>query len=94
MGNHSYDHPYLTQLSDDAVRTEISKAGIVIESATGHDCRPLFRFPFGDSDARTIGIANSLGYGGIRWTVDTLGWKGTSGGESVDDIVARVVAGL
>ncbi len=94
VGNHSYDHPYLTQLSDDAVRTEISKAGTLIEEATGHDCRPLFRFPFGDSDARTIGIANSLGYGGIRWTVDTLGWKGTSGGESVDDVVARVLAGL
>ena len=94
VGNHTYDHPYLTQLSDDAVRTEISKAGTAIESATGHDCRPLFRFPFGDSNARVIGIANSLGYGGIRWTVDTLGWKGTSDGESVDDVVARVVAGL
>jgi peptidoglycan/xylan/chitin deacetylase (PgdA/CDA1 family) len=94
VGNHSYDHPYLTKLSDEDVRTEIARAGDVIEAATGHDTRPMFRFPFGDSDARTIDLANSLGYGGIRWTVDTLGWKGTSGGQSVDLIVDRVLAGL
>jgi peptidoglycan/xylan/chitin deacetylase (PgdA/CDA1 family) len=94
VGNHTYGHPYLTSLSDDAVRTEITQAGRLIRSATGHEDRPLFRFPYGDSDARTIGLANDLGYGGIRWTVDTIGWKGTSGGESVDRVVARVLEAL
>jgi peptidoglycan/xylan/chitin deacetylase (PgdA/CDA1 family) len=94
VGNHTYSHPYLTQLSSDQVRTEITRAGKLIRDATGHDDRPLFRFPYGDSDARTIGIANDLGYGGIRWTVDTVGWKGTSGGESVDRVVQRVLDSL
>jgi peptidoglycan-N-acetylglucosamine deacetylase len=31
-----------------------------------------------------------MGYGCFRWTVDTLGWKGTSAGTS-DDIVHRVL---
>jgi peptidoglycan/xylan/chitin deacetylase (PgdA/CDA1 family) len=54
----------------------------------------LFRFPYGDSDARTIGVANRLGYGGIRWTVDTLGWMGGASGQSTDTVVARVLTAL
>ena len=34
---------------------------------------------------------NSLGYGAINWTVDTRGWQGTSGGQSVDLVVRRVL---
>jgi peptidoglycan/xylan/chitin deacetylase (PgdA/CDA1 family) len=94
VGNHTYSHPYLTGLDDAGVRYEIAHGGELIRSATGRDTRPMFRFPYGDSDHRTIGIANTLGYGGVRWTVDTLGWKGTAGGESVDRIVARVLAAL
>jgi len=37
---------------------------------------------------------NSLSYGSVRWTVDTLGWQGTSGGQSVDTVVRRVLDNL
>jgi peptidoglycan/xylan/chitin deacetylase (PgdA/CDA1 family) len=94
VGNHTYSHPYLTTLADQEVRTEVTRAGKVIRDATGHDDRPLFRFPYGDSDPRTFGIVNDLGYGGIRWTVDTVGWKGTSSGENVDRVVQRVLDAL
>lgn len=30
----------------------------------------------------------------VRWTVDTLGWKGTSGGIGTQTVTARVLAGL
>ena len=94
VGNHSYSHPDLTTLSDTGVRDEITKAATAIRSATGRDTHPLFRFPFGASDQRTIGIVNSLGYGAFNWTVDTRGWQGTAGGQSVDAIVQRVLDGL
>ena len=94
VGNHTYDHPYLPQLPDAAVRKEIVAAGTMIASATGHDPRPLFRFPYGDGDARTIAIANQLGYSCIQWTVDTKGWRGISGGQTVDSVVSRVMANL
>ena len=89
VGNHTYSHPDLTTLSDDAVRTEVGRGHTAILTASGQDARPMFRFPFGARDARTIAIVNSLSYGGVRWTVDTLGWQGTSGGQSVDTIVRR-----
>jgi peptidoglycan/xylan/chitin deacetylase (PgdA/CDA1 family) len=37
---------------------------------------------------------NGHRYGSIRWTVDTLGWQGTSGGQSTKTVVARVLANL
>ena len=37
---------------------------------------------------------NDLGYVAVRWTVDTLGWKGASGGISTHTVTARVLGGL
>lgn len=91
VGNHTQDHPDLTTLDDAAVRAQIQQAETAIREATGRDPRPCFRFPFGARDARTIDLVNDAGYGGFRWTVDTLGWQGTSGGRSVDSVVARVL---
>ena len=94
IGNHTDTHPNLRGLSDSAIRQQLAAAQARILAATGHDPRPLFRFPYGASDRRTIGAVNQLGYGAIRWTVDTLGWKGTSGGQSTQTVIARVLAGL
>lgn len=94
VGNHTYSHPQLTTLDDAAVRLEIERGAAAIRSVTGAETRPLFRFPYGDRDARTIGLANALGYGGVRWTVDTLGWMGGGEGRSVASVTARVLGAL
>jgi peptidoglycan/xylan/chitin deacetylase (PgdA/CDA1 family) len=94
IGNHTYSHPHLPVLTDSQVREQITRTRDLIGAATAQDDRPLFRFPFGDRDARTIDLANSLSYGSIRWTVDTLGWQGTSGGQTVDTVVNRVLSTL
>lgn len=85
VGNHSMTHPAFTGLADAAIRDQLSAAEQAI-LAGGADPRPLFRFPLGDRDARTIATVNNYGYLTVRWTVDTLGWKGSSGG-----ITARIV---
>ncbi|WP_211217329.1 polysaccharide deacetylase family protein [Aestuariimicrobium kwangyangense] len=92
VGNHTYHHPDLTTLSDSRVRTEIRSAASRIRTVTGHDPQPLFRFPFGAVDAHRIIVVNDECYVPFRWTVDTLGWKGTSGGQSVDTVVSRVIS--
>ncbi|XTR51328.1 polysaccharide deacetylase family protein [Pseudarthrobacter sp. So.54] len=58
------------------------------------DPRPLFRFPLGDRDARTIATVNANGYLPVRWTVDTLGWKGSSGGITAQIVADRALARL
>jgi peptidoglycan/xylan/chitin deacetylase (PgdA/CDA1 family) len=92
IGNHTISHPHLTQLSDAAVRREILGGARQISSVTGKDPAPLFRFPFGDSDARTITLANQAGYVPVRWTVDTLGWQGTAGDVTASVVVSRVLS--
>jgi peptidoglycan/xylan/chitin deacetylase (PgdA/CDA1 family) len=94
VGNHSSTHPHLPPLSDGEVRAEVRDGASAIAATTGADPRPLFRFPYGDRDKRTIGLVNGLGYGSIRWTVDTLGWEGADAGISVGSIVKRVLDGL
>jgi len=93
VANHSMTHPGFTGLGDDGIRQQVRGAEQAILAA-GADPRPLFRFPYGERDARTIAAVNSLGYVAVRWTVDTLGWKGTSGGASVQAVADRVQAGL
>ncbi len=94
IGNHTYSHPYLTSLSDAQVRDEVTHAENVIRSTTGRDPHPLFRFPYGSTDARVLADVHALGYGGIRWTVDTLGWEGASRGQSTASVLQRVLASL
>jgi peptidoglycan/xylan/chitin deacetylase (PgdA/CDA1 family) len=92
VGNHSVSHPYFTKLSDAQVTAQVQGAQQAILRANGADSRPLFRFPYGDVDSRVLGDVNRLGYASVRWTVDSLGWKGTSGGQTVQSVVNRVLA--
>jgi len=75
-----------------AVQREIVGGAQQIMSITGKNPAPLFRFPYGDADARTIAIANRAGFVSVRWTVDTLGWEGTAGHISASVVVSRVLA--
>ena len=92
IGDHTISHPYLTRLGDAAVRQEILSGAQQIASVTGKNPAPLFRFPFGDADARTIALANRAGYVPVRWTVDTLGWEGTAGKISAPVVISRALA--
>lgn len=92
VGNHTLDHADLTSLSDRAVRWEVREAQSLILSATGQDPRRFFRFPYGARNAHAISLLNSLCYVPFRWTVDTLGWKGTSGGITARKVLDRVLA--
>ena len=94
IGDHTITHRYLTQLSEAAVRHEILGGARQITAVTGANPAPLFRFPYGNANARTIGIANRAGYVPVRWTVDTLGWEGTAGHISAAVVTARVLAAL
>lgn len=89
LGNHTMTHPRLSTLTAAEVRQQLQDAASAIEAAGGRDPRPWFRFPFGDRDQAAIDRVNALGYVCVGWSVDTLGWQGTSGGRTVDSVVAR-----
>ena len=94
VGDHSVTHPYFTELTDAEMRSQVLTAESQIRAVTGADPWPWFRFPFFDRNAHTIAVVNSLGYVPIGWTVDTLGYEGSSAGITVTTIVNRVLGAL
>ncbi len=94
LGDHSVNHPHFSQLTDAQMRAQVLDAAATIRRVTGADPAPWFRFPYGDRNLHTIAVVNAAGYIPIGWTVDTLGWEGTSGGITGDSILARVLGKL
>lgn len=91
VGNHSDSHPDFTQTTTAEIQRQLAAAEASIRAATGHAATPLFRFPYGARNAEDIRVVNDAGYVPFRWTVDTLGWKGTTGGQSAESVRARVL---
>jgi peptidoglycan/xylan/chitin deacetylase (PgdA/CDA1 family) len=79
VGNHTATHPHSLGLSDAELRNQLTTAEDQLLAAGAGDPHPLFRFPFGERDARTIATVNAAGYLPVRWTVDSLGWQGLKG---------------
>lgn len=94
IGDHSVSHPYFTQLTDAQMRDQVLSAQSQIKSVTGADPWPWFRFPYGDYNAHAISVVNGAGFVPVGWTVDTLGWKGTSGGITAQTVLNRVLGSL
>jgi peptidoglycan/xylan/chitin deacetylase (PgdA/CDA1 family) len=94
LGNHTATHPHLPALpSNAAIVNQLRLAESQIHAAGGTDPRPLFRFPHGDRNSHTIAVVNGAGYVAVRWTVDSLGWKGTTkGGITARIVIERVAA--
>ena len=92
VGNHSDTHPHFSQLTNEAIRLELARAEASIWPLTGKTTMPYFRFPYGDRTALDIQVVNGFGYVPFRWTVDTLGWKGTSGGITASIVCERVMS--
>jgi len=61
LGNHTYTHPHLPALKDEArIRAEIVRTQAEVKALTGQTPR-LFRPPYGEYDQRVIQIAGELG---------------------------------
>jgi peptidoglycan/xylan/chitin deacetylase (PgdA/CDA1 family) len=74
VGNHSWDHPYLTHLSAAQVRAQLGRTQEALEQISG--ARPLlFRPPYGYYHRRTLAVCQALGLSAILWNVDPVDWS-------------------
>jgi probable sporulation protein (polysaccharide deacetylase family) len=74
VGNHSYSHPDMKQLTAGRAREQMVKTNEIIEAATGEKC-VWFAPPSGSYRDETIKVADELGMMTVMWTVDTVDWK-------------------
>ena len=75
IANHSWSHPNLGKMSDDAVRSQLKRTDDELHDILG--TRPtLMRPPYGSITARQKRwIHDEFGYRIILWDVDPLDWK-------------------
>ncbi|MEU4689884.1 polysaccharide deacetylase family protein [Actinoplanes sp. NPDC023714] len=85
IGNHSWDHPFMTQLTPDEQASQISRTQDVIRRVTGV-VPDLFRPPYLDTDDALRAVQRQFGLTEINTDVDSRDWDDAS----VDDIVASV----
>lgn len=89
IGNHSYSHLHLTELSEKEIRKEISKT----EKLIGDTDRGIkvFRPPFGDHNSLVDQIVGELGYRLVLWNVDTFDWHPEHQHQWVKHTMARII---
>lgn len=79
IGNHSYSHPYFTQITAGEMTTELQKTETIIKNLTGKTTIPYFRPPYGDYNSAVLQAVGDAGYTKtIYWTIDTIDWSGVS----------------
>lgn len=72
VGNHTWDHPYLTDLTDAQVRAQLGDTRALLQRLSGQSV-PVFRPPGGFVDDHVVELA---GQSAILWSVDTRDWAG------------------
>ncbi|HEY1606701.1 MAG TPA: glycosyltransferase [Allosphingosinicella sp.] len=99
IGNHSYTHPNMAQISDRAVRLELNATERLVEAYTGRGMR-LFRAPFfGDAEPTTadelgpVLAAQQRGYLSVGLHVDTEDWQRPGVQAILQNGVSEVLAG-
>jgi peptidoglycan/xylan/chitin deacetylase (PgdA/CDA1 family) len=62
IGGHSVTHPFLTQVSDAQLQSELVDSKQVLEAIPGVGTVHNFAYPYGDYDARVISAEEAAGY--------------------------------
>jgi peptidoglycan-N-acetylglucosamine deacetylase len=89
IGNHSWSHPNLAKLSDEAVRSQLRRTDDLIVKIAGVKPK-LMRPPYGELTRRQrIWVNHDFNYKVILWDVDPLDWKRP--GPSI--VASRIIAG-
>jgi peptidoglycan/xylan/chitin deacetylase (PgdA/CDA1 family) len=77
IGNHSYTHPHMLNLSASAMSSELSRTQSAIQNGGGGTPK-LFRPPYGETNSTLQSAASALGLRTVTWDVDSQDWNGAS----------------
>ncbi|MGR6915069.1 polysaccharide deacetylase family protein [[Actinomadura] parvosata] len=74
IGNHSWSHPPLAELSHEALQKELKHTEDIVRRLTGVRMR-VMRPPYGSTDDEVAAETRREGLAQILWSVDTLDWR-------------------
>jgi peptidoglycan/xylan/chitin deacetylase (PgdA/CDA1 family) len=90
VGNHTWNHENLTQLSSSAIRDTLGRTNRRIRDA-GAATPTLVRPPYGATNSRVASVISDLGMSQVRWNIDPQDWRT---GRSAATIRTLVLDGL
>jgi peptidoglycan/xylan/chitin deacetylase (PgdA/CDA1 family) len=91
---HTWDHPYMTQLTPDHRAWELARTAQAIHNVLGPDyCLPYWRPPFGDYNADVLAQAHQMGLTTVMWNVVPLDWASPGVQVIVDRVLSRAHPG-
>ena len=85
IGNHTYTHPHLGEISDRSMKQEFLKTDRLLAQFPKKRAR-VARFPFGESTCHAERFAESLHYNIVGWQIDSCDWSYQEGLEKSDCI--------
>jgi peptidoglycan-N-acetylglucosamine deacetylase len=89
IGNHSYTHPNMKQLSPSEINDEIKRTDDVIEAVTGMKTK-WFAPPSGYYKDEVVEIAAAHKLGTVMWSVDTIDWQKPSPEKLINRVMGKV----
>jgi peptidoglycan-N-acetylglucosamine deacetylase len=89
IGNHSFTHPDMKQLSAPKINEEIKKTNEVIEAVTGVQTK-WFAPPSGSYKEEVVQIAAAHKLGTVMWSVDTIDWQKPAPEKLISRVMGKV----
>ena len=75
IGNHSYTHGHLPEMSAEEVQAELASTRQALYDVLGPVAQPYYRPPYGEYNDRDVQEAGSLGFRyTVMWSVDSIDW--------------------
>jgi peptidoglycan/xylan/chitin deacetylase (PgdA/CDA1 family) len=90
LGNHSYNHPNFTTLSDEQIIAQLVTTDDIIERETGCTSRPFVRAPYGALNPNVLRVMAQAGFESIFWSAHGGDWLPGMTTESVRQTVDKL----
>jgi probable sporulation protein (polysaccharide deacetylase family) len=89
IGNHSFTHPNMKQLSGPEINKEIKMTNEVIEAVTGVNSK-WFAPPSGYYKDEVVEIAAAHQLGTVMWSIDTIDWQKPTPERLINRVIGKV----
>ncbi|MUK89866.1 polysaccharide deacetylase family protein [Ornithinibacillus sp. L9] len=92
IGNHAYNHPDMSRLSEQAIVEQVTKTNEVLNGITGEEPK-WFAPPSGSYSDLVVKKIDQIGMETILWTVDTIDWKNPSVSVMMNRVMGKIHPG-
>lgn len=91
-GNHTYDHKYLTGMTDAGIRASVGQTNDNVRNIAG--VAPILMRPTGGYyNQAALNTLGSMGMSAVMWSIDTLDWKTRNPQKTISAVLDHVQDG-